>query len=262
MCTLIVGRDVPVTGSSWIAANRDEDPWRPSDPPGVLLDRPRLVGGRDRVAGGTWLAIRERRAVVAMLNRRPGAFVPSGDAAAALRSRGRLALATAAAVESQDGLARAALVQALRALAAARYAPFTLIYADAGEGFGLAHDGLGPPRVLRLDPGWHVVTHEDLDDPSEPRTAALLRDLRAWEPRTEHEVESGLAERLRLHGENGAPPVCIHEGRMVTVSASIVHLDPRGARYLHAEGRPCEHAFTDLTALLEGAAVGTSRPLA
>ena len=98
------------------------------------------------------------------------------------------------------------------------------------------------------------MTHEDLDDASEPRTAALLRDLGAWKPSTEEDVEAGLAERLRRHGENGDPPVCLHDGRMVTVSASIVHLGPRGTRYLHAEGRPCDHPFTDRTELLEDAA--------
>ena len=58
MCTLIIGRDVPSPGQILIAANRDEDPARPSEPPRVLREIPRLVGGRDLVAGGTWLAVR------------------------------------------------------------------------------------------------------------------------------------------------------------------------------------------------------------
>src|SRR5580765_3334545 len=58
MCTVLVGRDVTGPGEILVAANRDEDPARPSDPPGILLDSPRLVGGRDRIAGGTWLAVR------------------------------------------------------------------------------------------------------------------------------------------------------------------------------------------------------------
>src|SRR6266850_923872 len=95
-----------------IAANRDEDPARPSDPPGVLNESPRLVGGRDRRAGGTWLAVRERRAAVAMLNRRgvagdapgrpgAGAGVAVGRGAAGgdtLRSRGLLTLEVAKAL--------------------------------------------------------------------------------------------------------------------------------------------------------------------
>ena len=56
---------------------------------------------------------------------------------------------------------------------------------------------------------------------------------------------------LREHGDDGTPPVCLHQGRMVTVSSSLVRLDLNGARYLHAEGRPCEHAFQDQSRLLE-----------
>src|SRR6185436_1132681 len=58
MCTLILGRDLPTAGQVLLAANRDEDPARASEPPHVLRDRPRLVGGRDVVACGTWLAVR------------------------------------------------------------------------------------------------------------------------------------------------------------------------------------------------------------
>ena len=40
-----------------LAANRDELIARPSAPPGVLSESPLIVGGRDLVAGGTWLAV-------------------------------------------------------------------------------------------------------------------------------------------------------------------------------------------------------------
>ena len=69
MCTLIVGRSVIDQHSTLLAANRDENPGRPSAPPEVLCERPRVVGGRDLVARGTWLAVREGPAVVALLNR-------------------------------------------------------------------------------------------------------------------------------------------------------------------------------------------------
>ncbi|HKQ57135.1 MAG TPA: NRDE family protein, partial [Candidatus Eisenbacteria bacterium] len=77
MCTLILGRDVVAPGTVLLAANRDEDPRRPSAPPMVLRERPRLVGGRDLQAGGTWLAVRDARAMVAILNRRDRSGGPS-----------------------------------------------------------------------------------------------------------------------------------------------------------------------------------------
>src|SRR5262245_22378254 len=90
MCTMIVGRDVVAPGSVLVAANRDEDPTRPADPPAVLIEAPRVVGGRDRRAGGTWLAVREARAVVAILNRRDRSGEPA-PASPGRRSRGLLA---------------------------------------------------------------------------------------------------------------------------------------------------------------------------
>jgi hypothetical protein len=57
--------------------------------------------------------------------------------------------------------------------------------------------------------------------------------------------------RLRSHG-GPAPPVCLHSGRMVTVSSSLVWLSPGEARYAHAEGRPCTFPYLDVTRLLAG----------
>src|SRR5689334_13802411 len=69
-----------------LAANRDEFYARPARGPGALA--PGIVGGRDELAGGTWLALRVDGAFAAVTNQRT--FAPR-DAAA--RSRGELPLA-------------------------------------------------------------------------------------------------------------------------------------------------------------------------
>jgi uncharacterized protein with NRDE domain len=261
MCTVILGWDVVAPGTLVLGANRDEDPARPSDPPGRLIADPPVCGGRDRVAGGTWLAVRERRAVVAMLNRRPS----RADLARAWpRSRGRLALEVAAAPEDAsapvpaevDGaLARGALARAWAEVGRESYAPFSLLHASAAACWVASRNSGEPPRVLRLSRGWHVLTHAEVDDAREPRAAHLARDLAAWTPRTPAEAVIGVLARLRSHGGPG-PAVCLHQGRMVTVSSSIVWLSRAGARYLHAEGRPCTTPARDHSALLAGAAEG------
>lgn len=277
MCTLIIGRDVVAPGSILLAANRDEDPGRASDPPGVLSRTPRLVGGRDRHAGGTWLAVREARAVVAILNRRDR-FGEPAPPAPDRRSRGSLVLDVAAAGEdvpsgavtaaealdplratAGDGLSRAALRRAVAALAAARYAPCTLVFAAPEASWLMALESDGAARFEPLAAGWHVLTHADLDDPREPRTARLVRELSGFMPGSLDEAERRLDELLRSHGDGGLPPVCLHQGRMVTVSSSSVWLAPGEARYRHVEGRPCEHAFVDHSHLLPAPLPGAKR---
>ena len=282
MCTLIIGRDLVARGSVLVAANRDEDPARPTDPPGVLSESPRVVGGRDRRAGGTWLAVREARAVVAILNRRDRSGEPA-PAARGRSSRGMLALEVAGAGEgdphrrhgaggrarlpalvleridhwrSGDGSAAlrrasAALGRAFAALEEAPYAPFTLLFAAPEACWMITLDLEGEPRFAEVSEGWHALTHADLDDPNEPRTARLVRELEGFSPRTVAEAEQRLDHLLRSHGDPpSVPPVCLHSGPMVTVSASSVWLAADEARYRHAEGRPCEHAFRDVSRLL------------
>src|SRR5262249_7347381 len=51
-----------------VAANRDESPARPAAPPARLPELAvRAVGGRDLIAGGTWLGLAETGLVAGML---------------------------------------------------------------------------------------------------------------------------------------------------------------------------------------------------
>ena len=242
MCTLILGIDVVAPRSVILAANRDEDPRRPSDPPGVIETAPPLAGGRDRVAGGTWLAVRERRAVVAMLNRRERAGEPVTGTPV---SRGRLALEVAALETPSPKRARE--------LAARNFfAPFSLVHAAPGDCWMISSEAGDAPRSRRIGPGWHVLTHAELDDPLEMRTAALLGSLAGIATGSRERTERMLMALLAEHGKDGERAVCVHTGQMVTVSSSLVWLAPGEARYLHAEGRPCEQPFADRTDLLAG----------
>jgi uncharacterized protein with NRDE domain len=214
-----------------LAANRDEDPRRPSDAPAILEPAPRIVGGRDRVAGGTWLAFHGRTTAVAMLNRRGPLPQP------VTRSRGLLALDVArdpSASVVHDALTRDA------------YAPFTLVVATAAGAWLIAWDG-ETAHESTIAPGWHALTHAELDDETEPRTAWLAKSLAAFRPRSRREAEAGAVERLARHE---TPAVCLHEGAMVTVSSALVWLARGDASYAHAEGHPCTSPFVDMTHLL------------
>jgi len=257
MCTLIFGLCVLGPGSLVLGANRDENPARPTEPPQVLASHPYVVGGRDLLSGGTWLAIRDGRAAIAILNRRePGWDGPPADDTA-LRSRGLLALEVA--VEPRGDGARyvdAARELATRKLLDHRFAPFTLAVLAPESAWILRAAGAALPTWTTPAPGWHVVTHRDIDDPTEPRTRRLLGALdRPTSPATTATAEERLLALLSLHADAGGDatagePVCIHEGRMVTVSSSLFMHTPHTARYLHVEGRPCTATPRDLTALV------------
>jgi hypothetical protein len=259
VCTLILGLGMPQNGVLVLGANRDESPERPSAGPAPLTQDSRVVGGRDLVSGGTWLAVRDRRFVAALLNRRPA---PGDDRdPSSFRSRGLLCLDLASSrdigttsVDPGTGEGYSPwLDRALRLLRAATYARCTLVWAGAdGIGWTIQAGDLPTPKVTRMECGWHAITHRDLDDPSEPRTRWLLEQLRATNPAGVDEALEIVRRLLRGHGESGAPPVCLHGERFPTVSSTLLALNERGpARYLHAPGPPCVTPYEDHSALLE-----------
>lgn len=261
MCTLVAGIGILGPRTLVLGANRDESPERPSAGPGVLRERPRVVGGKDLVAGGTWLAVREARAVTALMNRRPtrSGVIPDGA-----RSRGLLCL-EAAGAGSREPVPRidpgtgerhpARLHAALGIVAREPWAACTLVGLDLEEPSWAVLAETGAETGIRiLRPGWNVVTHADVNDPAEPRTAWLLERLGRFAPAGVDEAIEGIASLLKTHedADRRIPGVCLHRDRFPTVSSTLLALGDVGGgpRYLHAAGPPCATPYEDVSGLL------------
>lgn len=164
MCTLVT---LSRPGDGWpllAAANRDEMLDRAWDRPGEYWpELPGVIGGRDRLGGGTWMAVNSAGVLAAVLNR-PGSLGP----ASGKRSRGELPLLALA----QSSAAAAAAV--IMALDGGQYRSFNLMLADRESVFFLCWTGTGQIVRQLLSPGLHMVTAMDPDDHASPRTARFL----------------------------------------------------------------------------------------
>jgi uncharacterized protein with NRDE domain len=150
MCLLLLAID-SVPGRPWLLlANRDELHARASAVAAAWPDHPDVLGGRDLVSGGSWLALNRNGRYAAVTNVRTG--VPADTAP---RSRGALVA---------DFVAGATAVADYTAAVAARsdqYGPFNLVIGDAaGASFVSSIDAA--PR--RLEPGVHAFSNGSLLD--------------------------------------------------------------------------------------------------
>jgi uncharacterized protein with NRDE domain len=242
MCTLLVGIERPRPGILMLGANRDESLTRPAVSPYMLSREPRIVAGRDTVAGGTWLGVQVGVLVAAILNRNVPETAAAGRWIAGMvpdRSRGLLCLEALRAVA-----AKSAIEWLKDEVLTCRYEPFTLFVADARDAFAAYWDGA--LRVEELRPGWHALTHVDADDPFDPRSELAHTRLRITPPRTLEDMIP------LLSSHDGARSICLHADGHGTVSSSLIEMvwaDPSATRYLHAAGKPCETPFQDLSRL-------------
>lgn len=144
MCLLLIAVDAIAGYPLLLLGNRDEFHARASSAASVWREDARVVGGRDLVAGGSWLAVREDGRFAAVTNLR------SGVPATAPRSRGRLVrdfvLGASAPGEFLD---------ALRAQAG-DYGPFNLVVGDRDGVFAL---GSGDGQVRQLGSGVHLISN-------------------------------------------------------------------------------------------------------
>ena len=235
MCTLVICRR---PGEAWpllVAANRDEMVGRPSAPPGRHWpDQPEIMGGLDRLAGGSWLALSETGVLAAMLNRQ-GTLGPQDGK----RSRGELVLDACQHLDARTGAA------ALAELNEAAYRPFNLIVADAAEAFWVRHAGDGPINVSQLPDGVSMIEAGELNDPASARIARFRRLFAADLPDPGLGDWSGwqlLMAAPAPSGRDAGEGMCIHrDDQYGTVSSSLLALPADGAMrpiWLHANGAP------------------------
>jgi len=249
MCLVIALAGIDETAPLVVGANRDERLARPAVAATVLRERrPRIVGGRDLQAGGTWLAVNEH-GVVAALTNRPGP--PDGTK----RSRGELPLALTAAPSAGAGVEHL--------LASVRPEQFNsawMVVGDRHHLFTVDMSSGDDVAVAELPAGIHVVEN---DAPGTP--TAKVRHVRRLlgddvaDLRGEALV-TRIAAVLRVHapapegdGPRSAP--CVHGGRYGTRWSSVVVVpaDPRRRPTLAvADGPPCAAPFVDVSELFAG----------
>jgi uncharacterized protein with NRDE domain len=262
VCLLIalfgVVPDVPLL----IAANRDEMYQRPANPITVLrATQPRILGGRDELAGGTWLAVNEHGVVAGLTNQ------PAGARDRTKRSRGELPLIFAA---YRD--ARTAVTEVCARLDPAAYNPCWMLVGDRHALFSVDISGGHRAAVEELPPGRHVLENAPLRQASakQQRVAGLVAALDQAALGGAGldgvgRVEAGLAAVLRDHQpatgpEPGGPggwarpaelsAACVHTERYGTRSAMIVSVGQAGEpRVSVAAGPPCVTPLLDVTAM-------------
>ncbi|WPB85883.1 NRDE family protein [Sediminicoccus rosea] len=252
MCTVILLRR---PGAAWpllLAANRDERLDRAWVPPAEHW--PGITGGRDTLAGGTWMAMNRHGVVCAVLNR-VGSLGPDP----AKRSRGDLPLI------ALEETSAAAAAQRIARLDAGLWRPFNLVLADAGTAWFLAGLGAGHAQPTALPEGVSMVTAHPPNDVSSPRTARHLPRFQAAAPPTPpdwgawpallSDSDGATAEALNV------PPI----GGFGTVCSSLLALGAEGARHwLFAPGPPDRVEFAPVPlspaprATSQGARTGAS----
>src|SRR5262249_24564811 len=144
------------------------------------------AGGRE--GAEAWLT----PGVAMLLNRRdpePGR--------AGRRSRGLLTLDVAAAADPR--------ATAEAEAATGRYAPCSLVWLSGGESWLLAIRHGREPTWEPIAPGWHAITHFELDDPTDERATWLLAQLARRPPASRAEAEARLAALIASHGGEGVP---------------------------------------------------------
>jgi hypothetical protein len=233
MCTIVLRLDPESAEPVRLAANRDEFRDRAADDPMAIA--PGVFAGRDRRAGGTWLAVGNGR-LAALTN------VAEAPRQLNARSRGELPLLAVA----------GALPDRLDAWNA-----FNLLVVDADGARVVTH--LGGGRVLGptlLGPGAHAIVNEPFGHEATPR-GARVRLL----------LDDDAPADFPLLSDHGTPAgtdgLCHHGAAYGTVSATVIALDHARevVRYWHRPGQPCVTPTRDLTAAARAATgVGAAQP--
>lgn len=241
MCTMVLFYKVSETYPLIVASNRDERYGRPSSPPGILADRPHIIGGRDLKAGGTWMGVNEFGLWVGIANRAaPELPDPSR------RSRGLLCIDLLRKRSSHH------ILSELPELALDDYNPLILAAVDRDSGFAATNGPDGDPKVL--EPGFHVLSNAGFNREGDPRRERVLKELLPKAGNVGTPQSAILVGLLKDHGQDESDALCIHGPQGGTRSSTILalHQNPGDSRYFFADGPPCVTPYGDYSSLFTG----------
>jgi uncharacterized protein with NRDE domain len=215
LCLVVVAHRASPRFPLVIAANRDEDHDRPALPAAFWPDGPDILGGRDALAGGTWLAVTRSGRFAAVTNLR---FAARANAP----SRGLLVTSFLRSSASppeyvQDVAARMH-----------EYAGFHLIAGMAGESVAYVTNAEQEPHEWQ--PGIHAVSNGTPDE-LWPKVAAGEAAMRSA-----LEVADPVGELLRFlrtnHGRTPDREAFVLNERWGTRSSTVVLASGEGIRFV------------------------------
>jgi uncharacterized protein with NRDE domain len=143
MCLIVVGLGVAPRYPLIVAANRDEHHARPTASAAWWPELPRVLGGRDLKAGGSWLAVDRAGRFAAVTN------IRDRDRPLGPRSRGSLVVDYLASAGSADGYAARAVRDG------AEFGPFNLLVYHGRELWFASNRA----AAARLDVGLHAFSN-------------------------------------------------------------------------------------------------------
>jgi len=243
VCLLVVASQLVPGEPLIVGANRDEVLDRPATSITVLdVGPPRVLGGRDELSGGTWLAVNEHGVFAGLTNQ------PLGEAKdPSKRSRGELPLAFA-----RHRSARTAVDAFLSAYRPADYNGSWLLVGDRASLFYVDFTGATDPAAVALPPGVHVLENRALGEPS--LKVDLVRDALGTPVDGDAVVAAFrrvLADHRIPEGDERANAAnCVHLEGFGTRSSCIVRVPDSGLPKLEvADGPPCATPYVAADAL-------------
>jgi len=200
VCLVVLAFGVDQEHPLVVAANRDEFHARPTQSANWWPDAPRIVGGRDLQAGGTWLGVHRDGRFATVTN-----YSGAKEESAGVRSRGHLVTGFL-----QGGLSP---LEYLQTIQGDDYAGFNLLVADRTTLAYLSNRGGG---LKELPAGFYGLSNASLDAPSEKveRSKERLSKMVA-------DGQINETQLLRLLGDRDKGPV--HEVESDHLPFAIAH---------------------------------------
>jgi uncharacterized protein with NRDE domain len=197
MCLVVVACAAAARYPFVLAANRDELHARPALPAGWWPEPPHIFGGRDLLAGGTWLGVDRRGRVAAVTN------VRDGTPRTAPRSRGELVLDFLNDDKTASSFATAA------ADGGACFAAFSLLLFDGAE----LHYASNRAAASRLAQGVHALSNAPLGA-EWPKTASAKDGVARC--LAKHDPLEGLFDVLAMRSTAETAEERYHRAHFVT----------------------------------------------